>query len=89
MASNKKSTKETELTLESIMWNCRVIMRGKASNDKQRNIILTLVFLKFLDKKFQKQREKVLAEIEKEGLPPSFAEKKQYYTKYGCCRKSD
>ena len=83
MAKSKSAKKETELTLESVMWNCRVIMRGKASNEKQRDIILTLVFLKFLDEKFKKQREKVLAEIEKEGLPPTFAEKTQYYTKDG------
>ncbi len=51
--------KEVVLRLEDVMMNCRNIMRGKASLATRRDIILTLVFLKFLDQRFNKRREEI------------------------------
>lgn len=51
--------KETVLRLEDVMMNCRNIMRGKATMAVRRDIILTLVFLKFLDQRFMHRREEI------------------------------
>lgn len=45
----RKSTKkqEVELTLEQVLWNCRVALRGVGSMEKNRDAVISLVFLKF------------------------------------------
>lgn len=60
----KRASKKKEVTLrlEDVLMNCRNIMRGKASMTVRRDIILTLVFLKFLDQRFQEQREKIISQ---------------------------
>lgn len=40
-----KNKKPAELKLEDVLWNCRDILRGKASMATRRDMILTLVFL--------------------------------------------
>ena len=66
-----KTTKKKEvvLRLEDVLFHCRDIMRGKANGAIQRDVILTFVFLKFLNERFDKQREKVKAELEETGMP--------------------
>ena len=61
MARKAKNTKE--LSLEDILWNCRDILRSKASLATRRDIILTLVFLKFVGEKRNQQREVIAQEI--------------------------
>lgn len=64
-----KNKKPVELKLEDVLWNCRDILRGKASMATRRDIILTLVFLKFISEKFYRQREKIRIESEEQNLP--------------------
>ena len=49
--------------MEDILWNCRDILRSKASLATRRDIILTLVFLKFVGEKRNQQREVIAQEI--------------------------
>lgn len=54
-ASNKprKNKKEDKgISLESILFNCRDYLRGSASLNDKRDVILTLVFLRFIGEKF-------------------------------------
>ena len=45
----KKQTKITkEETLETILFNCRNSLRGRAAMTDKRDLLLTLVFLKFM-----------------------------------------
>lgn len=51
----KKATNKKEanvLNLESILFNCRDYLRGSASLNEKRDVILTLVFLRFIGEKF-------------------------------------
>jgi type I restriction enzyme M protein len=49
----KKNTKgNNTLNLESILFNCRDYLRGSASLSDKRDVMLTLVFLRFIGEKF-------------------------------------
>lgn len=79
-----KNKKTAELKLEDVLWNCRDILRGKASLAARRDMILTLVFLKFIDEKFYRQREKIRAEMEARNLSAEpFLERPSFYQKDG------
>lgn len=72
-----KATKKTqELTLEQVLWNCRVDLRGVGSLDNNRDAVISLVFLKFAGDKFKKRREELIA---KYGENPIFLEKVSFY----------
>ena len=72
-----KAKKEKELSLESILWNCRNVLRGTVGgNEKNRDAVLGLVFLKFAGDKFEKQRAKILAE---HPDCPEFLEQDAFY----------
>ena len=60
MAKNKNKTEE--LSLESVLWNCRVSLRGFGNTERNRDAVIGLVFLKFAGDKFEKRK----AQIEKE-----------------------
>lgn len=61
----KKQSKPTkEETLETILFNCRNSLRGRAAMTDKRDLLLTLVFLKFIGERFKEQREKIRHEIE-------------------------
>lgn len=64
-----KNKKPAELKLEGVLMNCRDILRGKASMATRRDMILTLVFLKFVGEKFYRQREKIRSEMSAQNLP--------------------
>lgn len=53
--AKKKATKKEEnsLNLETILFNCRDYLRGSASLNDKRDVILTLVFLRFIGEKMQ------------------------------------
>ena len=48
-----KKTKEKEVTLETVLWNCRVALRGVGTTEKNRDAVIGLVFLKFAGDKFE------------------------------------
>lgn len=70
-----KSSKK-QLTLEQVLWNCRVDLRGVGSLDKNRDAVISLVFLKFAGDKFKKRREEL---IDKYGENRVFLENVAFY----------
>ena len=67
----KTTKKEVELTLEDALWNCRVALRGVGSIEKNRDAVISLVFLKFASDKFEARRAEIPAEVkEKQGIDP-------------------
>jgi type I restriction enzyme M protein len=72
-----KKASTAEQSLESIMWNCRNALRGTVGgNEKNRDAVMGLVFLKFAGDKFDKRRETIKAQY---GDVPAFLEKKSFY----------
>ena len=65
-----------EKSLEDVLWDCRVDLRGVGSTEKNRDAVISLVFLKFAGDKFERQREKIRNEY---GDNPVFLEKKSFY----------
>lgn len=68
--------KEKEVTLEQVLWNCRVALRGFGSFEKNRDAVIGLAFLKFASDKFEKRRQEIIAE---HGNIPVFLEKVSFY----------
>lgn len=66
----KKAKVEKELRLEDILFNCRDQLRGKASMADKRDLLLTLVFLRFVGEKFTIQREVIYNEQIAKGRDP-------------------
>lgn len=68
----KKKTEET-INLDSILFKCRDILR-KARNSgsffEKRDMMLTLVFLRFIGEKFEDGTEKLRQELKAQGLDP-------------------
>ena len=52
MARAAKDKKEVEVSLETVLWNCRVALRGVGTTEKNRDAVIGLVFLKFTGDKF-------------------------------------
>lgn len=67
MAKAKKKV-EKEVTLEQVLWNCRVALRGVGSTEKNRDAVIGLCFLKFAGDKFEKRRDEI-AEQNKDKDP--------------------
>ena len=72
----KAVKKEKEVTLETVLWNCRVALRGVGSTEKNRDAVIGLVFLKFAGDKFEKRRQEIIDEY---GNVPIFLEKVSFY----------
>ena len=73
MAKNKT---EKLISLENVLWNCRVALRGLGSTEKNRDAVIALVFLKFAGDKFEKRRLEI---IKKYGNIPIFLEDVSFY----------
>ena len=72
----RAAKKEKEVSLETVLWNCRVALRGIGSTEKNRDAVISLVFLKFAGDKFEKRR----AELKEQyGDIPAFLEKVSFY----------
>ena len=72
-----KATKnEVAVSLETVLWNCRVALRGIGSTEKNRDAVIGLVFLKFAGNKFDRRRAELL---EHYGDIPTFLEKVSFY----------
>lgn len=64
MAKEKSKYKvNKEVKLEDILFNCRDLLRGKASMADKRDLLLTLVFLRFIGEKFSTKRTEVAARL--------------------------
>ena len=72
----KAQKKEKEVSLETVLWNCRVALRGVGSTEKNRDAVIGLVFLKFAGDKFEKRRAELIMEY---GDVPAFLEKPSFY----------
>lgn len=71
MAKKESNKKQKEEVLEDILFSCRDSLRGRASLTDKRDMLLTLVFLKFISERFHDRCE----EIRKENADdPDFAE---------------
>lgn len=66
----KKSTKKeaNALNLEAILFNCRDYLRGNASLNDKRDILLTLVFLRFIGEKFEDEQAKMRQDCIDNGI---------------------
>ena len=71
-----RSNGEKTFSLESILWNCRVALRGIGSTEKNRDAIIALVFLKFAGDKFKIRRKEL---IEEYGEDFPFLDKSSFY----------
>ncbi len=57
-----KKTKEDTLNLDAILFKCRDILRqakNSGSFFEKRDMMLTLVFLRFIGEKYEKSKEQV------------------------------
>ena len=72
----RATKKEKEVSLETVLWNCRVALRGIGSTEKNRDAVISLVFLKFAGDKFEKRRAEL---VEQYGDVPAFLEKVSFY----------
>ena len=80
----KKPAKTKELRLEDILFNCRDLLRGKASVADKRDLMLTLVFLRFIGEKFNVRREEIKKELEGIGAKGAFYDKQlDHPARYG------
>ena len=55
---------EREVSLESVLWECRVALRGVGTLDKNRDAVISLVFLKFAGDKFTNNESKLKPNLE-------------------------
>ncbi len=72
----KATKKEVAVSLETVLWNCRVALRGIGSTEKNRDAVIALVFLKFTGNKFEKRRAELIKE---HGEIPAFLDKVSFY----------
>ena len=61
--AKKQNKPVKEETLETILFNCRNSLRGRAAMTDKLDLLLTLVFLKFIGERFKQQKEKIRYEI--------------------------
>ncbi len=72
----KATKKDTTVSLETVLWNCRVALRGIGSTEKNRDAVIGLVFLKFAGDKFERRKAEL---FEQYGDVPAFLEKVSFY----------
>ena len=79
----KAKEKKKEISLEDALWNCRVALRGIGSLEKNRDAVISLVFLKFAGDKFEARRRKLPSVLKEQyGLdefPPQMLEDPSFY----------
>lgn len=61
----KKTKPVKQKSLEDILFDCRNSLRGRAQMSDKRDLLLTLVFLKFIYDRFISQQEKIKADLAK------------------------
>lgn len=73
----KKEKEDTAVSLEKVLWDCRVALRGVGTTERNRDAIISLVFLKFAGDKFNRRRAEILNEY---GDIPNVDENPAFYT---------
>lgn len=58
-----KKKVQKQQTLEDILFECRNKLRGNANMTTKRDMLLTLVFLRFICSRFNEQKEKIKADV--------------------------
>lgn len=58
----KKSATPKEIKLEDVLMNCRNLLRGKAPMTDKRDLLLTLVFFKFIGGRFEERYSAIAKE---------------------------
>lgn len=58
----KKIAAPKEVKLEDVLMNCRNLLRGKAPMTDKRDLLLTLVFFKFVGDRFEERRTEIQQE---------------------------
>lgn len=58
-----KKKVQKQQTLEDILFECRNKLRGNANMTTKRDMLLTLVFLRFIFSRFNEQKEKIKADV--------------------------
>lgn len=66
--AKKTTKKEDKLNLESILFNCRDYLRSNATLNDKRDLLLTLVFLRFIGEKFEDAQIAMREECMKNGI---------------------
>lgn len=78
-----KAKKEKTLALEDALWNCRVALRNVGSIEKNRDAVISLVFLKFAGDKFEERRAEIPDLLKEqyglEDCPPEMLEDPSFY----------
>ena len=59
MAKKKKTAEASTPSLEAILFNCRDYLRSNASLNDKRDLLLTLVFLRFIGEKFDDEQQQL------------------------------
>lgn len=72
----RAAKKEVQVSLETVLWNCRMALRRVETTEKNRDAVIGLVFLKFAGDKFEKRRKELK---EQYGDIPAFLEKVSFY----------
>lgn len=72
--TRKKPKEDKSLNLESILFNCRDYLRGSASLNDKRDVILTLVFLRFIGEKFDDAQAEMRQKCIDHKLPEEMIE---------------
>lgn len=68
-----KKTKEEALSLDAILFKCRDILRqakNSGSFFEKRDMMLTLVFLRFIGEKYEDGLLKLRQTLQEQGLDP-------------------
>lgn len=82
--AKKTSKKPKEEFLEDILFSCRDSLRGRAALTDKRDMLLTLVFLKFISERYHDKRAQILADnAEDPELAEIFASRKSSYGQDG------
>lgn len=69
----KKKTVEKVLNIDSILFNCRDYLRAARNSGsffEKRDMMLTLVFLRFIGEKYEDGIEKLMQTLIEQGLDP-------------------
>lgn len=59
---NKKAPNKNVKGFEESLWDAANKLRGSVESSEYKHIVLSLIFLKFISDKFEKQREKLVAD---------------------------
>lgn len=71
-----KKAKDTALNIDNILFNCRDILRAARNSGsffEKRDMMLTLVFLRFIGEKYEDGIEKLRQTLIAQGLDPDNA----------------